>query len=92
MIMTCTFSFEGIVEMIGNCIHLAHLDRVADIRILGFSVICDRNIHFPEIEIRQAGAPKMAWVLIDDKLPEGRHRFPASDFNFEGLAEQLAEN
>ena len=86
------FSFEGTVEMISNFIHCAQLDCVAEIRILGRCVICDRNIHFPEIETQRAGTPKIVWVLVDDKLPEGRHRFISSDFNLEAPAERLSVN
>lgn len=84
--------FEGIVEMAGNFIRYAELDRVAEIRMLGCFVICDRNIHFPEIETPRAGTPKIIWVLVDDKLPEGRHRFISSDFNLEAPAERLSVN
>lgn len=86
------FSFEGTVEMISNFIHCAQLDCVAEIRILGCFVFCDRNIHFPEIETPRAGTPKTVWVLVDDKLPEVRRIFPFFDLNFKAPAERLSVN
>ena len=78
--------------MFGDFIHCAQLDCVAEIRILGCFVICDRNIHFPEIETPHTGTPKIVWVIVDDKIPEGRHRFISFDFNLEAPAERLAVN
>ena len=83
---------EGIVEMAGNFIRYAELDRVAEIRMLGCFVICDRNIHFPEIETQRADTPKIVWVLADNKISEVRHIIPFFDLNFKAPAERLSVN